>query len=200
MSLSKMMDCRVECFRAQLMRLDSELRESQDESPLAATAFVYYTVSWDLSRVERCRQMEQTKEKHAHDQPEAASVAPEAHDRSKFLGIGVKFWRDEAARYWAEFLILQLALIVGAFAAFFTHSFSDAWRMAVGGGWQTVFIASATMSIGFGAAMLLYGRLGARQAEQLEADYQSLVTRADSLLKSSSIRSAEKESDTFRAR
>jgi hypothetical protein len=144
--------------------------------------------------------MVDTKENPAHDQPEAASATLEAHGLSELARIELRSRRVEAGRHWAEFLILQLALIGGAFAVFFTHNISDAWQIIVGGGWQTIFIASATMSIGFGAAMLLYGRLGSRQAEQLEADYQSLVTRADSLLKSSSIRSAEKESGTVRAR
>jgi hypothetical protein len=90
-------------------------------------------------------------------------------------------------------------LIAGALAVLFTHGASDTWPIVVGGVWQIIFIASAAMSIGFGAAMLLYGRLGSRQAAQLDADYQALVAQADSLLNSSSIRSGEKEANTVRA-
>jgi hypothetical protein len=97
-----------------------------------------------------------------------------------------------ATRRWAEFLILQLALLGGAFAAFSAHGISDAWPLVAGGGWQTVLIASATMSIGFGAALLLYDRSGYRHAEQLETDYRSLKARADSLLSASSLKRHEK--------
>lgn len=96
------------------------------------------------------------------------------------------------ARRWAEFLILQLALIGGAFAAFSSHGIPGAWPLVAGGGWQTVLIASAAMSVGFGAALLLYGRHGYRQAEQLEIDYRSLKARADSLLSASSLKRDEK--------
>jgi hypothetical protein len=121
--------------------------------------------------------MVDTKKSRANDQPQVPSAVREVQVEQ----IGMR---------WAEFLILQLALVGGGFAAFFAHRTSDAWL--AGGGWQTIFIASAAMSIGFGAAMLLYGRLGSRQAEQLEADYQSLVARTDSLLNSSSIGSGER--------
>ena len=97
-----------------------------------------------------------------------------------------------ATRRWPEFLILQLALIGGAFAAFGGRGISDAWPLATGGGWQTVLIASATMSIGFGAALLLYGRSDYRHAEQLETDYQSLKARADSLLSAAASKRHEK--------
>lgn len=127
--------------------------------------------------------MADTRKSHANEPSEAISEGLEGVQAVQ-SGIG--------AQRWAAFLILQLALIAGALAVLFAHSTSDPWPIVVGVSWQTIFIASATMSIGFGAAMLLYGRLGSRQAEQLKADYQSLTARADSLLDSFSIRSGEK--------
>jgi hypothetical protein len=101
-------------------------------------------------------------------------------------------------RRWGELLFLQLAVIGGAFAVY--YGMPTMLQTPVSGHWQVVLIASATMCIGFGAATLLYGRPGFRHAEQLEQDYRVLVSRADSLLKSSSLRRDQKESESARAR
>ena len=134
--------------------------------------------------------MVDTRKSHANEPSEAVSERLEVVQAVQ-AGIG--------AQRWAAFLILQLALIAGALAVLFAHSTSDTWPIVAGGVWQIIFIASAAMSIGFGAAMLLYGRLGSRQAALLDADYQALVAQADSLLNSSSIRSGEKEANAVRA-
>ncbi len=102
-------------------------------------------------------------------------------------------------RRWGELLILQLAVIGGVLLAVY-QGMPDRWQALVSGQWQTVLIAFAMMCIGFGAATLLYGRAGVRQAEQLEKDYRALVSRADALLKSTSLRSEQQESNSPRAR
>jgi hypothetical protein len=95
---------------------------------------------------------------------------------------------------WAELLILQLALIVGAAIVLIEQSSPGRWTTAIGEHWELVVIACATLSIGFGAAILLNARLSDRNAAQLEEDYRALASRADSLLQSSTARLHERES------
>jgi hypothetical protein len=99
---------------------------------------------------------------------------------------------------WGGLLILQLAVIGGALAAYEgTHG---SWQAIVGGQWQIVLITLATMSLGFGAATLLYGRLASRDSDRLERDYRSLASRADFLLKATSSRRDQQEAESLRAR
>jgi hypothetical protein len=95
---------------------------------------------------------------------------------------------------WIQLILLQLAVIAGFVLASGSRDSSGAWQALSNGHWQSILLALATMTVGFGGAALLYRRLAGRQSDQLEKDYQSLVTRADSLLKSSQSEAARRAS------
>jgi len=95
---------------------------------------------------------------------------------------------------WIQLILLQLAVIAGFVLASGGHDSSGAWQALSNGRWQSILLGLATMSVGFGGAALLYRRLAGRQSDQLEEDYRSLVTRADSLLKSSQSEAARRAS------
>jgi hypothetical protein len=52
----------------------------------------------------------------------------------------------------------------------------------VGENWKSVLIALAGLSLGFGAAVLLYGRRSYSQQHELQQEYWALRRRADTLL------------------
>ena len=148
-----------------------------------------------------------TNEKRTVEEEALAALATAIDDSGSHLAVADT--AREAARravnaavsptrWWGQLLILQLAVIGGALAVF--HGAPGGWQALVSGPWQIVLITSATMSLGFGAATLLYGRLASRDADQLEREYRSLASRADLLLKSTSSRREQQEAESLRAR
>jgi hypothetical protein len=92
----------------------------------------------------------------------------------------------------AQLLIIQLAFVGGLVAFHFDFN----WQTPIQGNWRFVLIVMAAISIGFGAAVLLYQRLNQGNAERLKSDYDNLVLRADDLLMASRARLGERDAST----
>ena len=88
-------------------------------------------------------------------------------------GLSREQWSN-AWHYLFAFVFAQVAFLVGVFTAFYDVDMGATWKSALMGG--------AALSIGFGAAMLLYQYLGNSRRVALRAEYAELKERGDQVL------------------
>jgi hypothetical protein len=74
----------------------------------------------------------------------------------------------------SQLALLELALVAGLVAAFGAHV-TESWKIG--------FIALGALSLGFGAAVLMYRRLINSRMSNLETDYRELSNRAQILVR-----------------
>lgn len=102
------------------------------------------------------------------------------HSNLELEGIEVDVARGPSARFqWANLLFLVLAFLGGA-ATILT--FSPAAHASIQIEWKVLFVASATLCLGFGASMIFYGRLRERRTTELRTEFARLRARADALV------------------
>jgi biotin carboxyl carrier protein len=101
-----------------------------------------------------------------------ATILTEGENRAAPLRD--KFTSDSVFEALGQLALLELALLVGLVAAFGTH---------VTESWKIVFVALGTLSLGFGAAVLMYRRMSNSRMSMLEHDYMRLKKRANILIR-----------------